>query len=400
MKRLFIIIFLFLFSFYSTAQEILDITLIKVIKLGNESVNFFKILGDILFFSQKDFLVLYSIKEGREINRIRVRSSAVKEGENILVTNFQPLDTGKVIAVNNEPYLTIFDYIKRIETPLSYNKVNTLRENTKVLTTQIEKIEDLIISPLGNFIIEKVNFKTFLLGGFIQLDEWYEYNILTFPKREKLYSLSSKRNYFEFDLIFSNKEKYLLILNPILRDSKKNYALIVKDLKTGKDLEFFYEGDRTAGWSLSQDDRYLAITLGEEEKIKVIDLFLLREILTLPYIGNPFLSPTGDFLAIEGNKTITVFSLRDNKPLFTVFGSHPVFSYDNRFLAYSLGEHYLAPTKEIVIYSWRKEVRKKIDLDGEYFLEKMEFTLDSKYLILLLMGGDGYRILVFQVKGG
>lgn len=400
MKRLFLIIFFFLFCSYSTAQEILDVSLVKVINLGNESVNFFKILGDILFFSKKDFLILYNIKEGKEINRIRIRSSVVKEGEEILVTNFQPLDTGKVIAVNNEPYLTLFDYIKKIESPLSYNKVNTLRENTKLLTTQIQKIEELIISPLGNFIIEKVHFTTFLVGGFIQLDDWYEYNILTFPKGEKLYTISNKKDYLEFDLIFSNKDKYLFIFNPILRESRKNYALIIKDLKTGKDLEYFYEKDRAVGWSLSQDDKYLAITLGEEEKIKIIDLSLLREIFTLPYIGNPFLSPTGDFLAIEGNKTITIFSLKENRSLFTVFGSHPIFSYDNRFLVYSLGEHYLAPTKEIVIYSWRRELRKKIDLEGEYFLEKMEFTCDGKYLILLLMGGEGYKILIFQVKGG
>ncbi len=399
MKRVFSILLFFLFWSPSLSQEGLDISLVKVIRLGNESVNFFKIFGNILFFSQRDFLILYNIKEEREIYRIRVRSSVVKEGENILVTNFYPLDSGRVIGVNNEPYLTLFDFTKNIETPFPYNKENTLKERSKILTTQIEKIEDLIISPLGNFIMEKTHFFNFLVGGFIQLSEWYEYNILTFPKREKLYTISGQKDYLEFEIFFSNKDKYLLIFNPILRD-RRVYALIVKDLKTGRDLEYFYEGDRVVGWSLSKDDRYLALSLGNSEKIKIIDLSTLKEILTLPYIGNPFLSPTGDLLGIEGNRTITVFSLKDNRPLFTIFGSHPVFSYDNRVIAYSLGEHYLAPTKEIIVYSWRKELRRKMELDNEYFLEKMDFTLDGKYLILLLLGGDGYKILIFQVKGG
>lgn len=398
MKKVFSILFFFLFLSSPLAQEGLDISLVKVIRLGNESVNFFKIFENILFFSQRDFLILYNIKEEKEIYRIRVRSSVVKEGESILVTNFYPLDSGRVIGVNNEPYLTLFDFTKRIEIPFPYNKENTLKKSSKILTTQIEKIEDLIISPMGNFIMEKVHFSTFLVGGFIQLSDWYEFNVLTFPKREKLYTIS-QRDYLEFEILFGNKDTYLFIFNPILR-SRKGYALILKDLKTGRDLEYFYEGDRVTGWSLSQDDRYLALSLDNEEKIKIIDLSTLKEILTLPYIGNPFLSPTGDLLGIEGNRTITVFSLKDNRALFTILGSHPVFSYDNRLIAYSSGRHYLAPTREIIVYSWRKELRKKVELDNEYFLEKMDFTLDGKYLILLILGGEGYRILIFQVKGG
>ncbi len=398
MRRVLSVLFFLLFLSSPLAQESLDISLVKVIRLGNESVNFFKIFENILFFSQRDFLILYNIKEEKEIYRIRVRSSVVKEGENILVTNFYPLDSGRVIGVNNEPYLSLFDLTRRIETPFPYNKENTLKGSSKILTIQVEKIEDLIISPLGNFIMEKVHFSTFLVGGFIQLSDWYEYNVLTFPKREKLYTISQK-DYLEFEILFSNKDKYLFIFNPILRD-RKGYALILKDLKTGRDLEYFYEGDRVIGWSLSQDDRYLSLSLDNAEKIKVIDLSTLKEILTLPYIGNPFLSPTGELLGIEGNRTITVFSLKDNRALFTIFGSHPVFSYDNRLIAYSSGVHYLAPTREIIVYSWRKELRKKVELDNEYFLEKMDFTLDGKYLILLLLGGEGYRIFIFQVKGG
>lgn len=400
MKKLFLLTFFFLFCSLSSAQEIFDVSLVKTIKLGNESLNFFKLFGNILVFSQRDSLVLYNIKEDKEIYRIKVRSSVVQDSENILITNFQFLDPERISVVNNEPYSTICNFSKRIITPLSYNKDNTLNIKNQILTERIEKIEDLIISPLGNYLVEKTHIYIYLIGGFILLDEWYEYNFLIFPKREKLYTISTKKDYLEFDFAFSNKEQYLFILNSILRDSRKSYALIIKDLKTGKDLAYFYEKERVVGWDLSKDDKYLAISLGEKEETRLVDLNTLKEFATFPYVGNPVFSPAGNYLAIEGNSIITVFSLIGNRAIFSVPGSHPVFSWDNRFLAYSLGEHFLAPTKEIVIYSWNREMRRKITLDNEYFLEKMEFTQDGKYLILLLLGGDGYKILIFQIKGG
>ncbi|MGB9856992.1 MAG: hypothetical protein ACPLKX_02470 [Dictyoglomaceae bacterium] len=400
MKRIFLLTFFFLFFSLSTAQDILEVSLVKVIKLGNESLNFFKLLGNILAFSQKDILVLYNIKDDKEICRFRIGSSKVRDSEDIFVTNFQFLDNERIFAVNNEPFLAFCNFSKRSITSFSYDKETTLTVKTQILTEMLEKIEDLIVSPLGNYLVEKIHIYNYLIGGFILLDDWYEYNFLTTSKREKLFTISTKKDYLEFDFSFSNKEQYLFIFNPILRDSKKSYALIIKDPKTGKDLGYFYENERIVGFDLSKNDKYLALSLDRKEETKLIDLNTLKEFATFPYIGNPIFGPSENLLAIEGNSVITVFSLSNNRVLFSIRGSHPVFSWDNKFLAYSLGEHFLAPTKEIVVYSWNREVRKKIFLDNEYFLEKMEFTQDGRYLVILLMGGDGYKILIFQIRGG
>jgi hypothetical protein len=238
----------------------------------------------------------------------------------------------------------------------------------------------------------------YFIGGFIPLNEWYEFNVIDISNKILLYKISTK-DYLEFDPYFSNKGQFLFLFNVILKN-KKEYALIIKEAKSGRDLAYFYEKDRVTGWNVSRDDKFLILSLGEKEETKIIDLLSLKEIKSIPYIGNPFISPSGKFFAIEGNKIITVFSLTTGLALFSIFGSHPIFSWDDYLLAYSLGEHFLSPTKEFVIYDWNREIRKKITLDDEYFLEKIEFTKDRKYIILLLLGGDGYKILIYQIKGG
>jgi len=399
MRKLFYLIIIFSLSILLTmAQEFLEVSLVKSIYIGPYSLNFFYIIENFVIFSNKDTLIIYDIKDNKEINRFKVRSSLIKDSDNIYITNIIPIDSKKIAIVNNEPYLTIYDFIKGSDLPLKYNKENTFKKSDKFPLTRIEKIEDLIISPFANLLIEKIHYMDYFIGGFIPLNEWYEFNVIDISNKILLYKISTK-DYLEFDPYFSNKGQFLFLFNVILKN-KKEYALIIKEAKSGRDLAYFYEKDRVTGWNVSRDDKFLILSLGEKEETKIIDLLSLKEIKSIPYIGNPFISPSGKFFAIEGNKIITVFSLTTGLALFSIFGSHPIFSWDDYLLAYSLGEHFLSPTKEFVIYDWNREIRKKITLDDEYFLEKIEFTKDRKYIILLLLGGDGYKILIYQIKGG
>jgi len=397
MKRFWVFTFFMLFCSLSFSQEF-GINFIKTIKIGSDSVNFFEILGSVLAFSQKDTLVLVSLKDNKELVRLKVRSEKAKDADNISITNFHFLDPERIFVVNNEPYALIYNITKKTVSPLPYNKENVVNTKSYVFTEKIESIEDIIISPSGNFLIEKVHIMNYLLGGFLLLDEWYEYNVITYPKMERLYTISTKKDYSEFDFLMSGKDQYLFIINPIMASNKKSYALIIKDLRSGKDLKYFYEKDRIIAYNLSKNDKYFAFSLDGKEEVVLIDLSNLKEIASFPAIGNPVISPLENLIAIEENSEINIFTINDKRLILNVRGSHPVFSFDEKFLVYSLGEHFLAPTKEIVIRSLMKEQRRNISLDNEYFLEKMEWTYDNRYLILLVMGGDGYKILVYEIK--
>lgn len=384
--------FLFISTIFS---QVSDLTLVKTINLGLDSLNYIQLYDNSILYTDKDYLILYDLKTQKE-KKIRVKSEKSNNFD-ALITEFKVLPSKEIAVINNEPFLMIWNPTKETTSKFKYNIESNTKTTNQFWSSKIETIEELQISPLGSILVEKKHYQTQTLGGLLTLEEWYEYNFLSFPSLEKIFSLNTKEDFSDFNIDFSKRDSFVLLINALPRSKSLAdlYGIVIKNFENQKSYNLF-PNQRTISWDITKDDKLLAVSL-ESNLTKVINLNNFSEVLNFPITGNVSFSPKEDILIVEGNRTINLIDLTKKETINTYWGSHPCLSNNENILAYSLGENFLAPTKELSILYRDKNLQKKIKFDAEYFLEDISFTKDDTFLILLLSGNNGYKIMIYKV---
>ncbi|HOP94417.1 MAG TPA: hypothetical protein PL130_01355 [Dictyoglomaceae bacterium] len=94
--------FLFISTIFS---QVSDLTLVKTINLGLDSLNYIQLYDNSILYTDKDYLILYDLKTQKE-KKIRVKSEKSNNFD-ALITEFKVLPSKEIAVINNEPFLMI-----------------------------------------------------------------------------------------------------------------------------------------------------------------------------------------------------------------------------------------------------------------------------------------------------